>query len=110
MKEVKSNLEKYLNAWKDRDFGVMHEQCTKTYKVANTKFQLEAIVPQDVTGFKIGASKKSTEVVYDTDLTVTVDGKERKLTARSVCEEVPLAASVKGVWGVNPISVTRGLN
>lgn len=115
MEAVQSNLKEFMDAWKKQDYDTMHSLTTQTYRVGHTAKELEEIMNHKITSFKISDSKESTEVVYDTDIEVRLKGmkksaKAKQIKARSVQELKPFMPSNTGAWGVNPISMLKGLN
>jgi len=115
MEDIKETIEKFMSAWKNGEYKELHQLCTKTYKVGNTSKQLEAILNQNITSFKVGKAEKSTDVVYDVEISVRTKGMRKKaksktITARLVKESKPFRPSETGEWGVNPISVLKGIN
>jgi hypothetical protein len=100
-------IKSFLEAWKAEDYKKMHDLSQKTYKVANSKIQLKNLFNERLKSYKITSLNEVNDVVHDFELTLKVDGKQRKAIARLICESEPFNADIHGDWGVNPISINR---
>lgn len=105
MKDKKEVLQDFLYKWKIQDYVGMHELCQETWKVANSVAVLKKLLPKKIKSFKIVDIEESTECVYDAK--VYINGVNKAVGIRMICETEPFKPSKKGVWGVNPLSILR---
>lgn len=107
MEKSTETVKSFLEAWKLQDYEKMHTLCNKTYKVGHTKNQVKALLPNRIKSYKILETNPVSDVMHDVTVSIRIQGKSKKCTARLLCETVPFKPSIDGEWGVNPISITK---
>lgn len=108
--KAKDALREFLEAWKAISLKKMHHETQKTYKVGHTVNNLKSIVPGRIKAYKIMQAIEVTSTVFDIKVQVKLGGAFKIVTARMICEIEPFKPSELGEWGVNPISLLKGLN
>lgn len=111
--EVREVVQAFFEAWVERDFEAMLDICQTTWadKPWASRARLENMFSLDITGFVLAEPDVRRDgVVVDVPVRVVVGpGRTADLVARVLCERAPMRPDPEGEWGVNPVSVIRGL-
>jgi len=107
--KVKIKVEQFLRAWKDNDYTKMYALTQITWSAKHSKKELKRLLPNRIKSFKIENIKEFSECIYDVDITLKIGGKQKKISARLLCELEPYKPSLDGKFGVNPVSLIRNL-
>ena len=108
--KAKEAVKVFMEAWKKGDHKAMLEACNHTYRVANTFQNVRAALPGSIKSYEITGVEQVSEVMYDVQVKVTVSGRRKQpVSARVICETAPFKPSTYGNFGVNPLSIRKGL-
>jgi len=108
---------RFFYAFKERNPDKMLEVCQKTWKSkpkAREKLELW-FGTLFLKGMKITEIKRISDTVYDVTARVGIKPRKQQqslvtlVTGRVICESHPYTPSKMGTWGVNPLSVLKGL-
>ena len=112
-REIKKVIRKFLTAWQKKDWVKMAKYTQLTWRSnhENNIGWLESwFWEKNLKKWEI----TKIEFVGDAcrDVYIDIDyGKEiKKIKARILCEDAPYKPSIKGTWGVNPISCLKEKN
>jgi len=107
--KAKEILTNFLDAWVQKNYAKMYELTNITWKQNKDKKNVQLLLVEEIKSYKIGNIREYSPTVYDIDIKVIFKGKRKNLSARLICEIAPFSTSVGGEFGVNPISLIRGL-
>lgn len=118
MRKYKQTLTRFINAWRDGDFEKMHKLCQLTWSHQHTVSELSDMLgayrPQGwvIINYTPAPTIEAVDVAFKCDIKNVNTGelKTVNLTARIVPETEPYINDKHGTYGVNPISVMKGLN
>lgn len=110
-KKIKNVMEKFLINWKKKDWTKMvkYSQLTwRGYSDENNAHRLEDWFGlKNLTKWEITKIEFVGDACRDVFVDINYENRKRKIRARVVCETEPYKPSIKGKWGVNPISCLK---
>ena len=118
MKKYQQTLTRFLNAWHDGNFDDMYKLCQLTWQSNHTVSYLHKMLgdyrPHGwiITNYTPAPTIQAVDVAFKCDIkNVNAAGlKPLHITARIVPETKPYVNDKHGTYGVNPISISKGLN
>lgn len=118
MEKYQQTLTLFLNAWHDGDFEQMHKLCQLTWSHRHTVNDLHDMlgayrpVGWVITNYTPAPTIEAVDVAFKCDVrNINAAGQTTlNLTARIVPETEPYKNDKHGTYGVNPISILKGLN
>lgn len=114
-------LKKFLQCWKDQNWIEMLKYVQQTWKSEKTKPMstlIDYFSHKNIIKIKILDIENINNVMTDINFSIKyalVNKAEpnrtfnEKISARLICEKEPYKPDVKGQWGVNPVSILRGI-
>ena len=118
MKTPEKVVTDFMKAWRKKDFEKMKRYCQKTW-IEESKISLSEMLKSfELRSWKILKTVGVGETCRDVNLNLTLERNGKwikmsalcKVTARTICEVAPYEPDLSGEWGVNPVSLLRGLN
>ena len=112
--EINTTLNNFMHGWETGDFEKMFSYCQKTWQEHHTVEGLELLLNSyKLKKYRIGKIKKTGQNSFDVELNVVFSlfGKshKRKFTTRLIRETGAYKPDKNGKFGVNPVSLLRGL-
>ena len=102
-------LTAFCDSWTRKDYKKMYQNCQLSWKSKHSHAALKKLIPVKIQSFEILEEREVSPFVKSISLKVQIQGGQRELCGRMLQEIEPYAPSDKGEWGVNPISLLRGL-
>lgn len=107
-----SALQKFLEAWQQRDWAAMYSLSQKTWATRNDAAVLAGYFgKKDLERWSIGDAEMARPTVFRLPMTLTfkLDGQSFEVSASAMvlCEAGPYQPNPDGQWGINPISMLR---
>lgn len=99
----------FLEGWKGNRFHKMYGLCQITWKSNNDVKNLMYLLDKKLDSFEVTKINEINDCMHDVSITVRIKRIEKQITARLLKEKAPFKPDVNGVWGVNPISLIRGI-
>lgn len=114
MKKLEKSVNQFMQAWREKDFSDMQNYLQKTWLAGPRLMSLEGTLGSvDIKSWKIQKTKRIGEACKDAIVNVTFKQNgtknKRKLNIRAICEIPPHIPDISGEWGINPVSVMRGM-
>lgn len=109
MKTSKEVLVTFLENWKSFYFGKMYDSCQITWKSNHDKNALKTMFEDRIKSYQITKVTEINSCKHDIEVTVKIKGVKKHLKARLLKEKVPFKTDESGEFGVNPISIIKGV-
>ena len=108
---MEETIKEFLRAWQKQNYSKMYDLCQITWKSKHNRSKLKSMLHKRIVGFEIQSIDVNPNVptVADISVKVKISGKVKHLTIRMIQEVGVRMSSVKGTWGVNPISALKNL-
>jgi len=112
--EINITLNNFMHGWETGDFEKMFSYCQKTWQEHHTVKGLELLLNSyKLKKYRIGKIKKTGQYSCDVELSVVFSifrkSHKRKLTPRLIRETGAYKPDTNGKFGVNPVSLLKGL-
>jgi hypothetical protein len=110
-----SDPEQVLTRWLDaivkKDYVKAYKYSQLTWKAINSKSKLKTLFENMVIhNWKIISSERIAEANQKITIEAEQPGATNQAEIQVICETGPYKASVKGRWGVNPISALKDVS
>ncbi|MBS4000791.1 MAG: hypothetical protein KGZ71_09955 [Desulfobulbaceae bacterium] len=105
----------FLSAWRRKDYETMLKLCQITWVQTTDNAQqwlIDAFSQMDLKQLQIRSSRSAVNLVYvHIKVKFIIEGKtiNSEFSIVTIRESAPYTPDVNGTWGVNPISIYRGL-
>ncbi len=102
---VADTAQLFMDAWLKGDTKTMYRYCQKTWKATNDKDYFDKFLHGNFF-YEISSIEQKGETMYDVWVTKIFHSQRiRKIRLRVIAERKPFKPSLKGKFGVNPISI-----
>jgi len=116
--KARQTLESFLKAWQNKDHALMGQFLQLTWKAENGgKWPLFAsswFLVNNMKKWRISEPKRIGQANYEFPLIISFSRggrpQKRRISARIICENGPYEPGLDGSWGINPVSMLRGLS
>jgi len=109
-KKVKKAIEKFLTAWQEKNWAKMVEciQLTwRTFHEDSAEWLRNWFGLKDLKEWKITGIKFVGEACRDIFVDIDYGRGVKRIKARVICEKDAYKPTIKGKWGVNPVSCLK---
>jgi len=107
-KKSLTKINSFLKSVKNKNLSQVYKHCQITWKSNNSKKILQSLVDMELVNYDVLLYEKVTDVAIK--FIVSLEFRQAgKFVAYPmvICEKSPYEPSLKGTWGVNPISILR---